>query len=76
VSLNTNTANPNIHVVQSLSSWTVVLSRQGIHILLQKSTSALKIPLDAMQVCNVDITAENITETYWQEIPVRRLLWH
>jgi hypothetical protein len=25
---------------------------------------------------NVDIAAENIPEAYWQEIPVRRLLWH
>jgi hypothetical protein len=25
---------------------------------------------------NVGIAAENIAQTYWQEIPVRRLLWH
>jgi hypothetical protein len=25
---------------------------------------------------NIGIAPENIAETYWQEIPIRRLLWH
>jgi hypothetical protein len=69
-----------LYVVQSLRSWTVVLS----HHITRYSHSLIQIHIGPQNsrrwpLCksaNVDIAAENIAETYWQEIPVWRLLWH
>jgi hypothetical protein len=63
----------SIYVVQSLSSWTVVLS----HHISRYSHTRTQIHIDPQNSCrwllcksaNVDIAAENTAETYWQEIP-------
>jgi hypothetical protein len=47
--------------------WFYRIILQGIHIDPQNSC---RWPLS--KSANVDIAAENIAETYWQEIPLRR----